>query len=68
MASVSLKEAMQLLTSDMTVCIMEMDNGKSSLFDKYERKRIHSYSLILNCLTKMRRDGHLDWDSEIEYY
>lgn len=68
MASINLKEAMRVLNSDMTACILEMSNSAPSIFDKYELMRIHSYNLILEVLYKMKRDGHVDWEKEIRYY
>ena len=49
-------------------CIFELHEGATSIFDTYERKKIHAYNLVIENLQRLARNGSVDWDNTIEYY
>lgn len=68
MASVSLHEAVKIMVVERDACIFELKGGASSIFDSYERKKIHAYNLVIESVQKLARSGAVDWDNTIEYY
>lgn len=68
MASVSLHEAVKIMNVERDACIFELQEGASSIFDSYERKKIHAYNLVIDTIRDLNHKGVIKWDDKIEYY
>lgn len=68
MASISLHEAVKVLNIERDACIYEMHEGAVSIFDSYERRKIHAYNLVIDTIRDLNHKGIIKWDDKIEYY